>query len=742
MTHLPALIQDLGFILLVAGITTVLFKALKQPLVLGYIIAGIIVGPNFPFTAEVTDKASIQIWADIGVIILLFSLGLEFSFKKLAKVGGPSSITALVEIGVMMLAGYLIGKARHMPPIDCLFLSGIMGISSTTIILRTFDELGVKAKNFAMVVMGVLIIEDLVAILILVLLSTIAVTMNIEGIKIVMEILKLLFFLILWFVSGIYFVPTIFRKARFLMNDESLLVMSLGLCLLMVLFTTRIGFSSSLGAFLMGSILAETPQAQRIEHIVQPVKELFGAVFFVSVGMLIDPRMVVEHWGLILLMSGLLIVLKPIAATAGALLSGQPLKQSMQVGMTLSQIGEFSFIIASLGIALGIESNYLYPVAVSVATITTFTTPFMVKLSGPLYGVVESRLPRRMKIILGRYSAAAQTAKSESDWRQFVREYTTQLVVQSVILIAIVLLASHYIAPMIPGNGNEVSWQSAVATLVILIVMAPFLWALGIKPISGELFLSLSRDRRFYGLLVILRFVRVALSLFFIGFLVNNLFSKTFALMAFGVIVLVFILFRKRVQQFYLRIENRFLDNFNNKEDGNLPPRIKSLTPWDAHIAYFTILPESTFVGQTLQELKLREQLGINIALIRRGELDIPTPARTERIFPADVITVIGTDAQIEAFKSYLSAHVYAGKSDNGQVAMVLYSVLFRNQQDYVGKTILESGIREKTRGLVVGIERRGHRILNPESSVQIQSNDLFWIVGNEAEKKKFISSL
>lgn len=740
MTHLPSLIQDLGFILIVAGITTIVFKLLKQPVVLGYLIAGLIVGPNIRLTPTITEEASIHIWAEIGIIVLLFSLGLEFSFKKLAKVGGPSSLTALMEIGTMLFAGYMLGKAFGMSQMDCLFLSGIMSISSTTIILRTFDELGLKAKNFAQVVMGVLIIEDLLAILILVMLSTIAVTVNIESTQILVSILKLIFFLVFWFVCGIYFMPTIFRKTKKLMNDETLLVVSLGLCLVMVIITTKLGFSASLGAFLMGSILAETPQAERIEHIIKPVKELFGAIFFVSVGMLIDPKMILENWVLVLIISAMVIIIKPLGAIIGAVLSGQPLKQSMQVGMTVSQIGEFSFIIATLGISLKATSSFLYPVAVAVSAITTFTTPFMISAAPRIFGMVDRMLPKRIKLLLAKYSAGTQAIKTESLWKLYLQDFFLKVLVYTVILTAIILISSGLVLPAITENPDEMNWKTISTALITLAAMVPFLWALATRKGNRKAFEEFGRNRRNRGPIAVMYLARIALALFLLGFYVNSFFSRSTALITFLVLIFSLVLFRKRIQRYYSRIENRFLFNFNNTESAPASPG-KLLTPWDAHIVHFTVDPSASFAGRKLKDLQFREQFGINIAQISRGELKIPVPQREERIFPNDDISVIGTDAQIEQFKKYLDEQKAPVTTPEQHPPMGLYSVVIRegNTSWYIGKNIRESGIRERSMGLVVGIERKGRRILNPESTVVIEKDDLLWIVGDETRKKEII---
>jgi CPA2 family monovalent cation:H+ antiporter-2 len=452
--HLPDLISDLGLILITAAIAVLLFKMLKQPLVLGYLVAGFLAGSEFDFFPTVQDVNSVKVWAEIGVIFLLFSLGLEFSFKKLMKVGGTASITALTQIITMVSIGFFVGQMLGWNKMNSIFLGVILSISSTTIILKTFDELGVKSQKFAGNVIGSLIVQDIIAILMMVLLSTIAVSQQFSGMELVFSVLKLVFFLTIWFVVGIFFIPTLLQKAKHLLTDEMMLIISLALCLLMVIFAANVGFSPALGAFIMGSIIAETTQAEHIEHLVKPVKDLFGAVFFVSVGMLINPDTLIEYALPVAILTLVVIFGQSISSTIGSLLSGQPLKQSIQAGMSLSQIGEFSFIIATLGSTLKVTSDFLYPIVVAVSAITTFTTPFMVKYAVPFSDFLEKKLPKRWVKRIKLYSSNTEEIKSESNWRIVLRSYLTQVIIHSIIIIAIILLSSNYLLPLVKDSKS------------------------------------------------------------------------------------------------------------------------------------------------------------------------------------------------------------------------------------------------------------------------------------------------
>ncbi len=499
MNHLPPLIHDLGLILILAGLTTLIFKKLRQPLVLGYLLAGLLVGPNINLFPTVTDIGNIRIWADIGVIFLLFTLGLEFSFKKLMHIGGTSAVTAIIEVAIMLAIGFGLGKIIGWSTMDSMFLGGILAVASTTIIIRSFDELNVKGKRFANLVFGVLIIEDLVAILLMVLLSTIAVSQNVEGGDLLLSVVKLVFFLILWFIGGIFFIPTFLRITKKLMNDETMLVVSIGLCLTMVILASMAGFSPALGAFIMGSILAETTQAERIEHLIKPVKDLFGAVFFISVGMLIDPEVLVDYAVPVIVITIVFVVFKVLAVTIGALVAGQPLKTAMYAGMSMGQIGEFSFIIATLGLTLNVTSSFLYPIAVAVSAITTFSTPYMIKLAGPFYNVVEGLLPVRWRKALSHYSSGTGSITAASDWQILLKSYIIYIAIFSVVIVGIIVLFAEYAAPWLTNHFQSAETGNYLSAAICFFILAPLLWALIVRKLQPQTFANLWANKRFRG---------------------------------------------------------------------------------------------------------------------------------------------------------------------------------------------------------------------------------------------------
>ncbi|MBK0370051.1 cation:proton antiporter domain-containing protein [Flavobacterium agrisoli] len=729
--HLKPLITDLGLILMTAGIAVLIFKIMKQPLVLGYLIAGFLAGNHFDFFPSVSDIKSVEVWAEIGVIILLFSLGLEFSFKKLMKVGGTASITAITQIITMILIGYLVGQWMDWSSMDSIFLGVILSISSTTIILKTFDELGVKAQKFAGIVIGSLIVQDIVAILLMVLLSTVAVSQQFSGGELLFSVLKLIFFLTVWFVGGIFFIPTLLKKTKHLLTDEMLLIISLALCLTMVTLAANVGFSPALGAFIMGSIIAETTQAEHIEHLVKPVKDLFGAIFFVSVGMLIDPKMLATHWLPVLILTFVTIVGQSFSSTIGALISGQPLKQSVQTGMSLSQIGEFSFIIATLGMTLNVTSSFLYPIVVAVSAITTFTTPFMVKAAEPFSEYLEKKLPRRWVKNISRYSTNSQAIKSVSTWQIVIRNYLIQIVLHTIIIMAIILLSSKYIIPLV----SNIRFANTIAAIITIVIISPFLWALSLQRVAKNEVELLWQERKYRGPITMMFLFRIGLALFYIGFLLNIFFSPVVAFVALLLAIVAYQVFPKKLNELYHRIEHHFLKNFNDRETTKIDRRYANLTPWDGHMSTFEIAKESNLAGKTLEELKIREQIGINIAFIKRGDITIQIPSKNERVFPGDEICIIGTDKQVQEFKNYLDKNEIEVPPKKQETEIVLRQ-LELDEVEFVGRSI--SQLRSKTNGLVVGLERNGKRLLNPESDLILEKNDILWIVGDKKRIAQF----
>jgi len=741
MEHeLPFLIPDLALILGAAAITTLIFKKLKQPLVLGYIIAGLLVSPQVNFIPTVIDRDSIKIWAEIGVIFLLFSLGLEFSFKKLMQVGGNASITAFVEIIFITISGYFVGRWLGWNAVDSIFLGGMLASSSTTIIIRAFEELGIKTKRFAGIVFGVLIVEDIVVILIMVLLPTIAISQQFHGSDLLFTIIKLVFFLFLWFLLGIYLLPTLLRKTRDLLDAEMLLLLSIGLCFGMVVLATQVGFSAELGAFIMGSIFAETTKAEKIEHILKSVKDLFAAVFFVSVGMMIDLNAIWEYKSSVILITLLVIFGKFFSTSVGALISGQPLKQSVQVGMSMAQIGEFAFIIATLGLALGVTSDFLFPVAVGVSAITTFTTPYMIKFSEPMYHLIVRLLPEKTVTRINKYSSNTQNMQATSEWKLALKSYSTIVVTNGVVIIAIGLMAVNFLSPFLNKTVENQLLSKIITLGITFLVALPFLWAMTAKRPKTWAYKELWINTKFNrGPLIMVELVRLALALLLTGFIIEQIFSGYITLIiVLAIMVIVLIFFSRKIQKFHTRIVDRFIKNYNARENAEKKKQLElsnpdsELTPWDAHLARFEIKPLAQFIGKPLLELAWREKYGINIASINRGGKIINTPERDEVLLPYDKVNVIGLDEQIHSFKHIIEAGEFI--NDGPDEDIILQKIIVNEHNKLKGLSIKDAQIREKTNGLVVGIERNNQHFLNPSSSEILEWADGIWIVG---ERKK-----
>jgi CPA2 family monovalent cation:H+ antiporter-2 len=737
--HLPTIIQDLAIILIAAGAMTLLFRAIRQPVVLGYIVAGFLVGPHFEWIPTVLDTEGVKVWAEIGVIFLLFALGLEFSFKKLLRVGGPASITAIVEVAGMVGIGFLVGKVFSWSHMDSLFLGGILAISSTTIIIRAFDELEMKTRGFVRLVFGVLIVEDLVAILLMVLLSTIAVSKTFSGIEMGIAGLKLGFFLTLWFVLGIFLIPSFLKQVRKFLGQETLLIVSLGLCFLMVVLATKVGFSPALGAFVMGSILAETMEGEKIEHLIQPVKNLFGAIFFVSVGMLIDPSILTKHALPILVITLVTVFGKLITTTLGSLLAGQSLRHSVQAGMSLAQIGEFSFIIAGLGLSLKVTSDFLYPIAICVSAITTFTTPYLIRSSDTVVQLLEKNLPKRWLEALEKFRSASATVAQTSDWQIFIRKSIIKMTANAVVVIALFLMVSEFVLPWLgirDWNSGPVQY---ISLLLAFILAAPFMWAIVGGRFGGEAANALWSSRRFTGPLFVFEMFRWIFSIVLLATLAIRIVPPGMAIVAVCLFVLVTVYLRpKYFEHIYMLIESRFVVNLREKETSQIQKLLPTLAPWDSHIAELKMSSNSALVGIKLSELTIRERFGVTIALISRGSRIIPAPGRNDVLYPGDILQVIGSDEQISHFKKECEAMSDEVTEMHGLI-YGLQSIYIKKTSPYAYKSIRDCGLREDTHGLVVGIEKNGQRKLNPDSATIIEPSDVLWVVGDKSLMKSLI---
>jgi CPA2 family monovalent cation:H+ antiporter-2 len=732
------MIVDLAMILAAAAVSTIIFSRLRQPVVLGYLIAGFAVGPHFPLWPTVVDTEGVKLWAEIGVIFLLFGLGLEFSFKKLAKVGKSAFIAAFFEIVTMSAAGYLFGRALGWATMDSIFLGAILSMSSTTIIIRAFDEAGLKGRAFASLVFGILIVEDLMAILLMVILSAISVPGSFSASNLAFLSGRLVFFLLIWFLVGIYLVPSLLKKVRSLLSNEIMLLVSTALCFLMVVLATKADFSAPLGAFVMGSILAETDEGERIEHLLASVKDLFAAVFFVSVGMMIDPAILREHFVVVLMITALTVVGKLLGSGFGAVLSGRSLRQSTQAGMSLAQIGEFSFIIATLGVSLNVVSDFLYPIVIAVSAVTTFTTPYMIRSSDRIYSWIERRLPQWMLNRLSDYEQAMNAPGRESALKLLGRTYGPLIALNFVVVLAIGLGVAKFALPSVVAAFGDTSLVRALACIATLVACSPFLFAIVLKPSAAAAAEGERGVQRLRGLQFGVIAFRAIVGLALIEVVINQ-FAKTkvLPLVVLAATPVLIYLFRGYTERLYSAVEGRFLRNLNAKEDGESGSQeLPQLAPWNASLTELVVSPDAQVAGQTLEESKFRTKTGATVAMIDRGKKRIFAPGRSTRLLPGDELFLIGTEEQLLAAQKLLEAEEEAGSPGSDELYN-LESVLLEPSSPYVDKSIREVGLSEEFGAMIVGIERGSERILNPESSVKIRPGDVIWVFGHKSKLKE-----
>ena len=737
------MIQDLALILVVASIVTLLFKKLKQPLVLGYIVAGFLVSPHMPLTASVADTANIHLWADIGVMFLLFSLGLDFSFKKILKMGASPVISTIAIIFSMVMLGMTVGHLFGWSRMDCIFLGGMLAMSSTTIIYKAFDDLGLRQQQFAGLVMSVLILEDILAIVMMVMLSAIASGNNPDGGQMLGSIMKIVFFLILWLVVGIFAIPLFLRRVRRLINAEVLLIVSLGLCCAMAVISTKVGFSSAFGAFIMGSILAETVEAERIEKLVEPVKNLFGAIFFVSVGMLVDPQILISYALPIVTLILTILFGQAVFGSFSFLMGGESLKSAMRCGFSMAQIGEFSFIIASLGLSLGVISDFLYPVVVAVSVITTFLTPYMIRFATPAYNALESRLPSRLIRSLNHLSTSRPETTGRSLWKRLLTQMGVNTLVYSILSAAAIAVMFTFVLPvtrrMLPGW--ELHWYAnAITGLLTVMVIAPFLRAMVMKKNRSEEWKTLwaeSNRNRLPLLSTIL--ARVVIAVAFIFYICNYLSRFTPAIMiTIGVVLVALIVLSRRIKRNSIMLERLFINNLRSRDieaqvHGKKRPLYEGkLLDRDIHIADFDVPANSMWMGSTLKQLNLGRRYGIHVISILRGRRRLNIPDGDYIVFPGDRLQVIGSDTQLAQLQQAIETEVFGEDVELEKREMKLRQLLIDADSPFVGKTLEESGLRSRYSCMVVGIEE-GRENLSPFSPKRrFAEGDIIWVVGEK----------
>ena len=741
MAELPELVKDLALILVVAGVVTLIFRKLKQPIVLGYIVAGFLVSLHMPYTMSVLDRADVQTWADIGVIFLLFSLGLDFSIKKILRMGSSPVIAACIIITCMITLGMTVGHAFGWKRMDCIFLGGMLSMSSTTIIYKAFDDMGLRQQQFAGMVMSVLILEDILAIVMMVMLSAIAGGSNPDGSQMLQSVLKIGFFLVLWFVTGIFAIPLFLRSVRRLINSETLLIVSLGLCCLMAVISTQVGFSSAFGAFVMGSILAETVEADKIIRLVEPVKNLFGAIFFVSVGMLVDPQVLVSYSVPIIVLVLTILLGQAVFGSLAFLLSGQPLRNAMQCGFSMAQIGEFAFIIASLGLSLGVISQYLYPVVVAVSVVTTFLTPYMIRAAIPCYGLLERHLPR---VWVRRLNHARVGVEADADnnahlWRQLVRAMLVNTLIYGILSAAVIGVmftmflpfARHWLSP---GLAN------ALCGVLTVALISPFLRSIVMKKNHSEEFRQLWVARRLNRLpLISTVLARLVIAMGFVFYVCNYLTHFAPALLfSIALAAIILMILSRGLKRRSISLERLFVQNLRSRDieaqvHGRKKPLFANhLLDRDIHFGSFDLPEDTQWAGQTLRDLCFRNRFGVLVSSILRGSQRINIPNGSTVLFPGDRLEVIGDDSQLAAFGAAVRDNVVEEDPDIEEREMKLRKFIVTTGSSFEGKTLSESGIRDKYNCMVVGVEEGEQSLSAVPPSRRFEAGDIVWVVGEK----------
>lgn len=742
--HIAPLIQDLAVILCLAAVVTYLFRLIKQPVVLGYVAAGIIVGPHTPSIFSVIDTENIKVWAELGVIFLMFSLGLEFSFRKLLKLGPSAAGTGLLQIAFMVVSGYFLAKAFGWSRFDSVFLGCMISISSTTIIIKALEELHLKSRKFAELAFGILIVEDLAAIIMMVGLTNFATQSLVEPTALLVSAARLLFIVSIWIILGMFILPRFVQRIAKKGNDEMLIVASLGFCLGLVTLASHLNYSVALGAFVMGSILSESGQVKRIEGLVMPLRDVFGAIFFVSVGMLLDPRVIIENFSHVMLVSIVIIAGKILSVFLGALLTGQSLRTSINTGFSMAQIGEFSFIIAALGQTLGVINKEIYPIIVAASLITTFTTPYLLRVSLPFADFCEAKCPARIRDILDSYRAWFQRRTTTTSDKKQVSLKIGRFFAHGTIILSLFILSSTLLVPWLSHHIKEDYLARLAGWIIAMGVATPFIWAM-LNTFRSENPMRLLQKGR-HPLQIDIAFLTAAAAIItFLSILSGEFFSGwiSFGLFVIGFLAIV-TLFRTKVKKISETLEQRFIEGLvphgDEPNHDAFNAKAQKLIPWDAHLVPIEIPANSKLPGKTLLELQLRERYGINVIAINRGHTQLMAPGATEMIFPHDTLLCFASDKEIEQFKGDL---LLSGKEEITESSQFeLRELRLPAETTIRDKTVKESGIYTKFNCLVVGIERGGVRIKSPKSDEVVRGNDVLWVIGERSKLQKLIDAI
>ena len=666
--------RDLAVMLISAGIFTIISKALKQPSILGYILAGFLIGPHVGFYFGISSQESVHQWAEIGIIFLMFGLGLEFSFKKLLRVGATAIATSGTKFLTMFVLGYFTGRAMSWTVMESVFLGGLLPMSSTTVILKSYGEMGYKNKPFAQIVFGALIVEDMLAILMMVLLTSLAVSNHFAGGELLFNLGKLAFFIALWFLVGMMLIPTLLKKAEKYLNDEILLIVSIGLCFVMVSLANSVGFSSALGAFVMGSILSETMQSERVESLLNPIKDLFAAIFFVSVGMMIDPGVILEYWKTILIIASLVLIADAFAVCTGVLIAGKGLNNAVHAGFSLAMLGEFGFIIAGMGTSLGVLDSSIYPIIIAVSVITTFAAPYMMKLADPVYALLKKILPEKILKVVDTERKTPKNRQEKGKVEKAIRKLLLRIAFNTLFIIAILLISEFYLNDLLSAIIPSLTGRtlSILNLMITVLLVTPF---------------------------------------------------------AIGIVSAVF--FRENSV-----IINRFVQNFNEKDEMRrkmMPVRTTfadTMEGYDVHIELLVMPQNSTYIGHRLRTVPIRRESGASIIKIRRGEETIVIPSGEVRLYPFDRILAVGTTEQLDKLKALFASSVSVPQEDETDSNFQVKVLTLDKDSFLTGRTLATSSLSDY-HCLLVSVMRDGAFIANPRADFQFRDGDTVWVAGD-----------
>lgn len=716
--HQTVLIEDLAVVLCVAAIVIVLFQKIKQPTVLGYLIAGLIVGPYTPPFSLIDDESEIRLLAELGVIFLMFSLGLEFTFDKIKRLGFPAIIIAVVEVFCMLFIGFFSGLWLGWSQYESLLLGAALSISSTTIIIKALEEFHLKRYSFAQLMVGVLLIEDLLAILLLVYVSTTGAQGSVFSWEIVITSLKLLLAISSWFLIGYFAMPFIMRRIQHYINAETLTIISIGLCLFLSAVAAYFEYSTALGAFIMGSILAETPLAHRIETLTLPIRDVFAAVFFVSVGMLIDPNLILAYWEYVLILSLITIVGKILTSGIGALIAGQSVADSIRIGFSMAQIGEFSFIIIGIGSTVKTTDDSIYPIIVAISVITTFTTPYFVHLAMRFSGAANDAIPLAWQTKLKAYREYLyKTEGEERSYQGWSGKNIIRFIINGIIVAIIAVASSQVIIQRFLPVINEQWPFQFLFWLIVFLGMSPFIWAM--------LFAHHPKGNRTFGKILawIITFSELALlvSLYF-----------TFPLLIVPIALILFGIFKLSYHNLkicYAWFEKNLINNLTKEHEID-EKMLQTLAPWDNELARIKIAGSFPYIGQRLEECHLRTSFGINIVAIKRASKTIWLPDAKERLLPEDEIVIVGEKDEIDEFSIFAQRlEESATEISVEQPNVLVQTVCLTPGHLLINKVISDPEVKNALQGLIVGLDRQGQHILNPKPSTKLNEGDVLLVI-------------